>query len=103
MKSFPTERYEKRVPMSVAVQIAGHSEVPGVEMTFTENVSSRGARVYTSRRWDRDDMLVVGMLRGNFRSPARVAYCERQADNYIIGLEFLQPQGKWVVEPTGPL
>jgi hypothetical protein len=101
-KFFPVERYEKRIPMEVAVQIAGHSEMPGVEMTFTENVSARGARVLSSRRWNRDDLLVIGMPRGDFRSPARVAYCHREGEHFAIGLEFLQPEGHWVVDPLGP-
>jgi len=88
--------------MEVAVQIAGHPDTPGVEMTFTENVSSRGARVLTSRRWKPNDRLLLASLPGDFQSSARVAYCElRRGEGFAIGLEFLRPSGKWVINPPG--
>jgi hypothetical protein len=98
-KSYPVERHDKRVPMEVSVQIAGHPEMPGAEMTFTENVSRNGARVLTSRRWRQHDMLMLTSPSG-FHSPGRVAYCERaqaHAGNYAIGVELLEPTGRWVV------
>ena len=88
------------MPLEVAVQIAGHPQVPGVEMTFTENVSSRGARVLTSRRWKTDDQLFLASLPGSFRSVARVAYCEPvRGAGFAIGVEFVEPSGKWVLAP----
>lgn len=98
-KTFSSPRVEPRIPMEVAVQISGHSEMPGVEMTFTQNVSSRGARVLTTRRWRPDDMLVVSSPSG-FRSPGRVAYCQHApGETFAIGVELLQPTGQWVVPP----
>ena len=52
--------------MSVAVHITGHGRTPGVETTFTENVSSRGARVTSMRRWSADELRSSG-LRGHRR------------------------------------
>jgi len=87
--------------MEIAVQIYGHARVPGVETTFTENVSSRGARVRTVRRWQTGDCLVVASLTGKFQALARVAYCQPlRGDGFAIGLEFLKPTGPWVVNPT---
>lgn len=98
-KNFSSPRIEPRMPMAVAVQISGHMEIPGVEMTFTENVSSHGARVLTSRRWRQHDMLMVASPNG-FRSAGRVAYCERAAgESYAIGVELLQPGESWVLPP----
>lgn len=92
------KRLEKRLPMEVAVQIAGNTQVPGVETTFTENVSSRGARVMTVRRWQPEDRLTLTSLPGDFRALARVAYCQPlRGDGFAIGLEFLEPAGRWVV------
>ena len=97
-KNFAAPRYEPRLPMEVAVQISGHSEVPGVEMTFTENVSSRGARVLSSRRWKQHDMLMVNSPSG-FRSPGRVAYCVGAGSgSFAIGVELLEPTGDWVIQ-----
>lgn len=98
-KNFAAPRYEPRLPMEVAVQISGHSEMPGVEMTFTQNVSSRGARVLTTRRWKQHDMLMVNSPTG-FRSPGRVAYCVGAGGgSFAIGVELLEPTGQWVVQP----
>lgn len=100
-KNSSAPRIESRVPMEVSVQISGHSEIPGVEMTFTENVSSHGARVLTTRRWRQHDMLILASPTG-FKSAGRVAYCERAlGENFAIGVELLQPDMRWVVPPKG--
>ena len=101
-KTYTISRVEPRIPMEVAVQIAGHDRVPGVETTFTENVSSRGARVLTTRRWNSGDRLIFASLPGNFQALARVAYCEnlRPIQSFVIGVEFLNPNGRWVIEPA---
>jgi hypothetical protein len=97
-KSFSYPRAERRIPMEVGVQISGHSELPGTEMTFTQNVSSRGARVMTSRKWNLNDRLTIATLTGAFQSLARVAYCEAvHGAGFVVGLEFVQPEGRWVV------
>ncbi len=85
--------------MEVAVNISGHRELPGVETTFTENVSARGARVVSVRRWRPDDLLTIASLPGGFQATARVAYCQTvHGSGYAIGLEFLEPIGDWVIE-----
>jgi hypothetical protein len=85
--------------MEIPVVLDGHRQVPGAESTFTENVSAKGARVVSVRRWDKDAQLVLASRTGEFRSAARVAYCQPvRGDGYVIGLEFLEPKGRWVVE-----
>ena len=99
-KSYLVKRAEKRIPMEVGVQICGNEQAPGVETTFTENVSSRGARVVTVRRWQPDDRVTILSLPGDFRATARVAYCQSlRGDGFAIGVEFLEPAGRWVVHP----
>ena len=96
------ERIEKRIPMAIAVHISGHRHMPGVETAFTENVSSRGARVISSRPWRPNEMLEIASLPGDFHAKARVAYCQSQSEGFVIGLEFLEPSGRWVVNaPVG--
>ena len=100
VKTFSIPRAEQRVPMTVAVHIAADRDRSGVESTFTENVSSRGASVLSSRRWSRNDRLSIASLPGDFHATARVAYCQRRRDdNYVVGLEFLEPTGHWVLSP----
>ena len=56
-KTFTVLRRELRVPMEVGVQISGHVELPGSEATFTQNISSQGARVFSTRKWKINDRL----------------------------------------------
>jgi hypothetical protein len=92
-------RTEDRILMEIPVLIDGHRQVPGSESTFTENVSARGARVVSVRRWDQGEKLTFALRTGDFRSSARVAYCQPlQGDGFAIGVEFLEPKGRWVVQ-----
>jgi hypothetical protein len=84
--------------MEIAVLLDGHRQMPGTESTFTENVSARGARVVSTRRWEQGERLTFVSRTGEFRSSARVAYCQPlQGDGFAIGVEFLEPKGRWVV------
>jgi len=95
---FPFHRAERRIPMEIGVYLEGNRQVPGAESTFTENVSAKGARVVSVRRWDPGDRLLLTSRTGEFRSSARVAYCEPlQGDGFAIGVEFLDRKGRWVV------
>ena len=98
-RKFVFHRIEKRIPMEIPVLIDGHREAPGSEPTFTENVSARGARVVSVRRWEQGESLVFASRTGEFRSPARVAYCQPlQGDGFAIGVEFLESKGRWIVQ-----
>lgn len=96
-EKFVFHRAEKRIPMEIPVLIEGHRLAPGSESTFTENVSARGARVTSVRRWEQGEPVSFASRTGEFRSAARVAYCQPlQGDGFAIGLEFLEPKGRWV-------
>jgi len=96
--SYAFHRVERRIPMEIPVVLDGHRRMPGTESTFTENVSARGARVVSTRRWEQNERLTFVSHTGEFRSSARVAYCQPlQGDGFAIGVEFLEPQGRWVV------
>ena len=95
----PFHRADRRIPMEIPVMLDGHRQVPGTESTFTENVSAKGARVVSVRRWETNDRLTIVSRTGEFRSSARVAYCQAlQGDGFVIGVEFLEPKGRWVVQ-----
>lgn len=97
-KTFDAVRCESRVPMEIGVRISGHGAIPGTEATFTENVSSRGARVLSTRRWKINDRMVIATLAGPFQCVARVAYCQTAPQaGFAVGLEFVEPSGSWVV------
>ncbi len=100
VKAYVIQRAEKRIPIEVAVHIYAHEQDSKAEETFTENVSSRGARVLTVRRWQPNDRLVLASRPGDFLATARVAYCQSlRGEGFAIGLEFLEPAGSWVVHP----
>ncbi len=95
----PFNRAERRIPMEIGVFLDGHRDFPGAESTFTENVSARGARVVSFRRWEQGERLTFVSRTGEFRSSARVAYCHQmQGEGFAIGVEFLEPKGRWVVQ-----
>ena len=97
----PFNRRENRIPMEIPVVLDGHRHLPGMEATFTENVSAKGARVVSVRRWEKGAPLVLASRTGEFRSEARVAYCHPlRGDGYAVGVEFLEKKGRWVVEST---
>ncbi len=55
----PFPRRENRIPMEIPVVLDGHRQVPGTESTFTENVSVKGARVVSVRRWEKGSPVEV--------------------------------------------
>ena len=96
-RAFGVKRIEDRIPMTLAVHISGYRTVSDVETTFTINVSSRGACVSTVGSWRANETLMFESLPGNFHALARVTYCRPHRDGFVIGLEFLEPTGRWVV------
>jgi hypothetical protein len=91
-------RAEKRIPMEIPVVLDGHRRTPGAESTFTENVSARGARVVSVRNWKKGERLTLVSHAGEFRSSARVAYCQPlHGVGYAVGVEFVETKGRWVV------
>ena len=96
---YPFHRAENRIPMEIGCYLEGNRQVPGAEATFTENVSAKGARVVSVRKWEPDDQVVFSSRNGEFRSSARVAYCQPlQSDGFAIGVEFLEAKGRWIVQ-----
>jgi hypothetical protein len=92
-------RRENRIPMEIPVVLEGNRQVPGSEATFTENVSANGARVVSMRPWLKGTRVTFASRTGEFRSDARVAYCQPvRGEGYVIGVEFLEVQGRWVVQ-----
>jgi hypothetical protein len=66
------------------------------ELTLTENISRRGARVVTKGLWSANDSLVIKSLEGDLQSEARVIYRQPIRENvYAIGLQLVAPQGNW--------
>ena len=78
---FPNSRSDgrsgRRIPQILAAELSDPDKSVPKEMTFTENVSPRGARVTTVRRWQPGTRVLVTFHRNGVRSEGRVAYCHR--------------------------
>jgi hypothetical protein len=93
-------RYEKRSATAVAVMLTSPDCVSRTELTLTENISGRGARVVTKKLWSANESLVIKSLEGDFQSEARVIYSQPIRGNvYAIGLELIAPTGNWRTKP----
>ena len=89
-------RSEKRNATAVAVMLTSLDPAFPAELTFTENISGRGARVVTKKPWLANDSLVIKSLEGDLYSEARVIYRQPIRENvYAIGLELIEPKGNW--------
>jgi len=100
----PTEgRIEKRIRLSVPLELSKLQDPNDAERTVTENVCSIGARVLTSWAIEPNERLMVRFLELNLRTPARVVYCQRLPDGrFGLGLQFQgMSMAKWTKESFG--
>jgi hypothetical protein len=82
-------RMESRVPDRVGMELYSPDGPSIIEITLTENLSRHGARVFAKRPWQANDSVIVKLLRGGKRTPARIAYCKRlKGDSFAVGLQF---------------
>lgn len=89
-------RFEKRSVAAVAVMLTSPDSTFPTELTLTENISSRGARVVTRTLWRANDSLVIKSLEGDLYSQARVVYRQPiREEVYAIGVELIEPCGNW--------
>ena len=89
-------RFEKRTVAAVAVMLTSPDLALPTELTLTENISRRGARIVTKGLWWTNDSLVIKSLEGDLQSEARVIYrLPKREDVYVIGLELIAPSGGW--------
>jgi PilZ domain len=86
----PHGRLEKRMSTLFPVHLRSGAQQVVAETAYTENVSAHGARILTRRKWSIDERLEIESTRWNFRSSARVAYCEALPnEEFAVGLQFL--------------
>ena len=89
-------RSEERSAAAVAVMLTSPEPSLPTELTLTENIGSRGARVVSKGLWEKNNSLVIKSLEGGLQSEARVIYRQPiREDVYAIGLELIVPRGSW--------
>jgi PilZ domain-containing protein len=85
----PDSRSERRIPKKLAAELSDVDESVPKEMTFTENVSSRGARVTTVQRWQPGTRVLLTFPPDAIRSQGRIIYCQCvESGNFALGLEL---------------
>ena len=85
-------RLEKRIQLSLPVQISNLFDPSTAERTTTVNVCSLGMRVLTQKALELNERIMISSLVGDLRSLARVVYCHRLPDGrFGVGIQF-QPQ-----------
>ncbi|MGB2901447.1 MAG: PilZ domain-containing protein [Candidatus Acidiferrum sp.] len=90
------QRLETRLPVAVRVDLWSLDVRQRAQECVTENISTHGARVVSSKPWKRNERLNLHSVQGHFRARARVAYCEPLGVNsFAIGLRLLAATGKW--------
>jgi hypothetical protein len=91
-------RTERRLPIVVVVRLAPcePASINGEEeRTYTDNISTRGARVFSRYPWQLGDTVRVTPLSGD-SACGKVVYCQRLPDDrYSIGVKFQPSSLKW--------
>jgi hypothetical protein len=94
-------RLEKRVQLSLTVQISSPYDPSSSERTTTENICSLGMRVLTQKGRELNQRLMISSLVGDLGALARVVYCQRLPDGrYGVGIQF---QGQSINWPAGSI
>jgi hypothetical protein len=89
-------RFERRIPKRLPAELSGQDESVSREMTFTENVSPRGVRVTSVRRWQPGTRVQVTFPQNSVRSQGRIVYCQRvELGNFALGLELPRQVQRW--------
>lgn len=82
-------RTERRLSIIVVARLAAveHVGTDGEERTYTDNISARGARIFSRHTWQPGGEIMV-TPRNEEATCGSVVYCERLDDRYAIGVKF---------------
>jgi hypothetical protein len=73
---YAIRRAEERIPTKVTALLVGGGDRLGMETGLTENVSRRGARIITAKRWQPNETVLLSLPGFRFACAARVTYCD---------------------------
>ena len=97
-KALKEKRKEGRIPVEVELEIATPREPPFYENSSTENTSSHGARITSSKRWQPHEHVLVRLPFKQEPSHARITYCDALPTNaFAVGLQLSSPVDDWLV------
>lgn len=91
------KRIEERKHLKIGVDLCSVDVRTPAHSGVTDNVSSHGARVLTSKAVKSNERLNLRSLLGSYRSRARVVYCmPTEGGLYAVGLQLYASVGEWV-------
>ena len=97
-KALKEKRKEERAKLETELELATQREPPIYEKSLTENTSRHGARIVSSKRWQRHEHVLVRLPFKNAPSRARIIYCDALPTNaFAVGLKFSSPVHDWLV------
>jgi hypothetical protein len=91
-------RMEKRLPIAIVVYLAQaqNQSIKEPELAYTDNISTHGACVISSRTWKLGEVVEVSSLKDQMALCGKVVHCEkRNDDRYAVGLAFNGFQVTW--------
>ena len=92
-------RLHRRLPIIVIVRLAqaDGAGAHGEERTYTDNISTQGARVFSRYLWQPGDEVMLTPLNEEL-TRGNVVYCQTLADDrYGIGVKFQDRMVTWSV------
>jgi PilZ domain len=90
-------RMERRLPIIVVVRLAQaeNAGTDGEERTYTDNISPRGARLFSTRPWQPGDSVRIAP-RDEDPVLGNVVYCQALADGrFVVGVNFQDRPITW--------
>ena len=91
-------RIEKRLPIVLVVQLARVQDepAPGMELTFTDNISTHGACVVSIGPSEVGRPIEVTSVKDRVTRRGKVKHCQKRTDSrYSIGLRFDENAVAW--------
>jgi hypothetical protein len=92
-------RVERRLPIIVVVNLAylERADANETEWTFTDNISARGARVFSRRNWQPGEEITLTPFNEE-TAHGSIVYCEKIADRrYWIGVKLREHPTTWKI------
>jgi hypothetical protein len=82
--------------MAIPVCLVTVEQLLIADQAMTVNVSPRGARVITRRRWQPEEQPRLASSTGELGLPAKIVYCEPlRSGDFCIGLQFPSTVMDW--------
>src|SRR6266478_4806299 len=94
--SIQSRRVEVRVPLTGPMWLTSLDNGGEFEISTTENASTTGARVVTTKPWKPNESVLISQPPG-FCAVGRIAYCHQMpSENFALGISLEAPPSDWL-------